>query len=681
MSARVAKRVGVDVGGTFTDCVVLDESGHMTVTKSSTTSPQSIGVMNAFAKQSVELADIELFVHGTTVATNAIVQKKGGPAALFVTKGTGDLFIIQRGNRARLYDVEYSKTPSVLPRHDIIEVDERVDASGRVVQDLDVGSVLPAVRAFVGRGYRSFGICFLFSYANPEHEQRLQEAIRSEFGPDITVSLSSAIAPEWKELERATTTAINAYLIPTVSGYLTDLRSRLHSDGLRSDFLVMQSNGGLMTSSAAERLPCRILWSGPGAGAQAGAITAVQAGFQDALTLDMGGTSTDIALVQAGRIDVRHTTELAFGLPLKGSAIDVESIGSGGGSIARVDKHGRLLVGPESAGSHPGPAAYGRGGQDATFVDAAVILAWLDAAQPLAGGEVYIDTDRARDVVGKVGKALGLDAIKAAEGITRVSLGRIIEACHSASIGRGRDPRRMALIAFGGAGPLVAPFVAHGLGMEAVIVPPHPGAHSAAGLLLSDFRYDFAQTRPIRSQMLDSDFIENVFQACESEANELLRQERLDDENVIVRRGVEARYFGQTHTVTIDVPVASNPAQIVEAFHRRHEALYSYQIPSREVEFVTWRLTTVIANRTRQSQRRRGNDGQLESLRTLTMIIRGESVEARVYDRSTLPVDSVIEGPALVVQMDSSILIPPGDLASVDGHGNLVIRVGGGKML
>jgi N-methylhydantoinase A len=671
----------VDVGGTFTDCVVLDEDGRMSVSKSSSTSPQSLGVMNALAKQGVDLRQLALFVHGTTVATNAIVQRIGGPAAILVTKGTGDLFQIQRGNRSRLYDVEYSKTPSVLPRADVLEVDERMDPTGSVVRPLDVDEVLPRVAELVARGYRSLGICLLFSYANPSHEQQLRRAIESRFGPEISVSLSSTIAPEWKELERATTTAINSYLVPVASGYLTDLRSRLQGGGFATDFLVMQSNGGLMTSRAAERYPCRILWSGPGAGAQAGAMTAAAAGFPDALTLDMGGTSTDIALVEAGRVGVRHTTEIAFGLPLKGSAIDVESIGSGGGSIARVDRHGRLLVGPESAGSHPGPACYGRGGDQATFVDAAVVLRWLDPEQPLAGGEVEVDAERAEEVVARVGAALGLDHVSAADGITRVALGRIIEACHSSSVGRGRDPRHMALVAFGGAGPLVAPFVAHGLSMRAVIVPPFPGAHSATGLLLSDFRYDFAQTRPVDGRNLSSAFIDEVFAACEREARELLREERLDTRELVLKRSVEARYHGQTHTVAIDIPAMGSAELIVRAFHRRHEALYSYSIESREVEFVTWRLSVLIANANGKTARSAGPSAAFTPVRRTSMVLNGETVETPVYERASLPGGVSIEGPALISQMDSSVLIPPTDVGTVDQHGNLIIRIGGARIL
>jgi N-methylhydantoinase A len=631
-------------------------------------------VVNSLAKQELDLPSVEEFVHGTTAATNAMVERNGGPAALLVTTGTGDLLDLQRGSRATLYDLDYAKQPAIIDRRQVIEVDGRLDSTGAEVEALGVERALERVSPLIENGCKSLGICLLFSYLNPAHERQLRTAIEERFGTDVTLSLSSEIAPEWKEYERANTTALNAYLRPIVGGYLADLSERLERGGLRREFFVMQSSGGLMTSAAAQQSPCRLLFSGPSAGAQAGAITAAAAGFEEALTLDMGGTSTDIALVGQGRAGVRYTTELGYGLPVQGSAIDVESIGSGGGSIARVDLHGRLLVGPESAGSQPGPACYGRGGEEPTFVDAALLLHWLDPDQPLAGGEFQLDPELSAAAVGNVAKALGVSVKDAAIGIARVGISRIVEACHSASIGRGRDPRRLALVAFGGAGPLVAPFVARELGMSAVIVPPHPGAHSATGLLLSEFRYDFSRTSPVRASELSRDLVEGVFADCNDEANELLRAEGLQARDALFIRSVEARYEGQTHTVELELPENADSASLLERFHGLHEALYSYSIPTREVEFITWRLSVrVTRSRPKRASATAGN-GSPSAFRSLEVTLDGVLVSASVYDRVTIAVGQAVAGPALIEQMDSSTLVLPGDVARVDGEGNLVIQ-------
>jgi N-methylhydantoinase A len=654
---------------------VVDDEGKITVSKTPSTKPQSLGVINALAKQALDLPRVDEFVHGTTAATNAMVERNGGPAALLVTTGTGDLLELQRGSRASLYDLAYAKLPPIVDRSQVVEVVGRLDPNGAEVAPLDADAALESLAPLIEAGCRSLGICLLFSYVNPAHEQQLQAAIKDRFGPEVTLSLSSEIAPEWKEYERANTTAINAYLRPIVGGYLADLSDRLDSGGLRREFLVMQSSGGLMTSTAAQQSPCRLLWSGPSAGAQAGALTAAAAGFDEALTLDMGGTSTDIALVEKGRAGVRYTTELGFGLPVQGSAIDVESIGSGGGSIARVDRHGRLLVGPESAGSEPGPACYGRGGEEPTFVDAALLLHWLDPDQPLAGGEFHLDRDLSAAAVGAVAQALGVDLFAAAAGIARVGISRIVEACHSASIGRGRDPRRLALVAFGGAGPLVAPFVAQELGMRAVIVPAHPGAHSAAGLLLSEFRYDFSRTNPALASELADEFVDRVFADCLAEAEELLRAEGLEDRGAVYLRTVEARYAGQTHTVELELPVdTSDRAALLTRFHRVHDELYSYSIPDREVEFITWRLSVRVARPRPERREARSTNGTPEPRRSLDVILNGDAVTARVYERREIGTGQEVAGPALIEQMDSSTLVLPGDVARVSGDGDLLIQ-------
>jgi N-methylhydantoinase A len=516
----------------------------------------------------------------------------------------------------------------------------------------------------------------LFSYLNPSHEEAIAKAIGDRF-PDARISMSSRVAPEWKEFERASTTATNAYLIPVVSAYLGDLRDRLKDSGLKSDFFVMQSNGGVMTSLAAESYPSRLVRSGPAAGARAGAVTAAESGFAAALSLDMGGTSTDIALIDDDQVQTRHATELEVGMPLLGGAVDVESIGSGGGSVARVDEYGRLHVGPESVGSLPGPACYGRGGERPTFVDAAVVLGWLDPAHPLAGGEITIDPALAERAVSLVAHDLGVSALEAAAGIVRVGLSKISEGAHAASIGRGRDARKMALVAFGGAGPLVGSLVARELAMDAVAVPPHPGAHSAAGLLLSDFRYDFAQTSIRRASSLTRPELGRLFGDLEAEARTLLDEEGIDREHLRQTRSVEARYAGQTHSVEVILENGNSldPDAVTAAFHARHEQLYSYALADREVELVTWRVTAEQARAVATAPTIRRTSAPIRSTRRrVTLRLDGDAFAASVVDRSQLGTGDQIAGPAIVTQMDSATLLVPGDLARVDVYGNLVIR-------
>lgn len=665
-------RVGVDIGGTFTDCVAVDSEGTFHVSKVTTTSPQSQGMIEAIERTGTGFTSIVELMHGTTVATNAILERKGGPAGLVVTRGFGDLLGLQRGTRERLYHLDYSKSAPLVPRNNVVEVEERIGSAGEVVEPLNMESVMPSLQALVASGVGSVGVCLLFSYLNPRHEIALRDAILTRW-PELSMSLSSEVAPEWKEFERASTTAVNAYLVPVVARYLDALRLLLRERALSRDFFVMQSNGGLMTSAAAGRFPFKIVGSGPAAGAQAAATVAVQAGCPEALTLDMGGTSTDVAVVEGGEVAARTETEIEHGLPLKGTALDVHSIGSGAGSIAYVDRYGSLRVGPESAGAFPGPASYGRGGKDATFTDAAVVLNWLDPGHALGSEEVAIDVAAATRAVGRVARATGTTVEDAADGIIRVGIEKICSACWTLTVGRGRDPRTMALVAFGGAGPLVASFVARTLRVRTFIIPPYPGAHSALGLVSSNFVYDVSRTMPTRSTEASEGTIEEVFHMLEEDARQLLAAEGLSKRGVQLVRTIDARYAGQTHEVQVRLPRrAFDLARALQAFHRRHAQLYSYRLPNRAVELVTFRVSAIAARALPMNGAPRPQKDEVPS--KLLIRVGSDVMDSRCVARTSIPPNVGIAGPAIIQQMDSTILLLPGDQGHHDSFGNLIVN-------
>jgi N-methylhydantoinase A len=666
-------RVGVDVGGTFTDCVSVDSTGVVRVSKVSTTSPQSRGMIASMQRLDVDFSEISEVMHGTTVSTNAILQRSGGPAALIVSEGFRDLLELQRGNRSELYRLDYAKARPLVPPQAILEVRERIGSQGDIVKPLDVSSLLPRVGKLFQRGVRSFGICLLFSYLNPRHELELRDVLKNTWR-GIHVSLSSEIAPEWKEFERANTTAINAYLVPVVSNYLTEVGELLSRSGFSRDFFVMQSNGGLMTSTVAARFPFRAIGSGPAAGAQAAARVALECGFPNAVTLDMGGTSTDIALVEEGVVARRTETEIEHGLPLKASAVDVHSIGSGAGSIARVDRYGVLTVGPQSAGAMPGPAAYGRGGREATFMDAAVVMGWFDPSLPLGTDEVTIDPDLAARAIEVVAKAAGTNTEEAADGIIRLGIERIASACRSITVSQGRDPRTMGLVAFGGAGPVVASFIARTLGMRGFAVPAHPGVHSAFGLTTSDFMYDFSRTAPVRSSNASGDAIEAIFKSLEDEARALLVAEGLPLVHVRLVRSVDARYRGQTHEVQVQLGERFYLNDCLGAFHNRHQELYSYCLPERHVELVTFRVTALAGRERRVRPGGMSNLKEAPPETTRWIRVGRDLVEARALAREAIGVNQTVSGPAIIHQMDATVLLLPGDEACQDERGNLVVN-------
>lgn len=670
-------RVGVDVGGTFTDSVCWRD-GDIVISKVPTTVPQSEGVIRGIDEFGVAFSEIDSIFHGTTVGTNALIQRNGGPAALVLTAGFGDLLLLQRGDRPHLYDLQWDKVEPVIPRDMIVEAKERLDSSGCVVEAFNVEDTISELTPLIEQGIRSVGVCFLFAYLNDAHEQQLKKRLLATH-PELYVSLSSEIAPEWRELERANTVAINAYLAPRLGVYLRELRERLLEARYAHDYFVMQSNGGMITSTRAVDLPCTTLLSGPAAGVQAAAGIAAQAGILDLLSFDMGGTSTDVCLIEGGEPTTTTTTHLER-LPMKVRSLAVQAVGSGGGSIAYVDSGGRLQVGPESAGASPGPACYGRGGTRATISDAALVTGILDPDTPL-GGDVQLDGELALRAISQVASELGAGAtpLEASHAILTLAVDTIAHACRAASVEQGRDPRTLGLFAFGGAGPMFACRVAAELGIQRIIIPPYPGVTSALGLLMCPLRYDFSRTHLGVSSDIDPESLDTTFASLEQDALRVLLTEGFERRSITLMRSVHARYLGQNHELEIAVREGSNEVlddpirQLVSDFHSAHSSRYGFVLPERPVEIVTYRVAGLVLfpTVTLPPVPARSPGTTLARAGSRLVHFASDSLEASVYRRSDLCVKDRVLGPSLVVQQDTTVVVHPDFVAEVDERGNL----------
>ncbi len=681
-------RLGVDVGGTFTDLVLFDPNTnriHFTKT-SSTPSNQAEGVEAGIGKvvglAGLTPADVAFFVHGTTVATNALLERKGVRVALLVTEGFRDILQIARQDRPKLYDWFAQRPPALVPRELSFEVPERMLHTGEVHRPLDEAAAVEAIRAARAANVTAIAVCLLHAYANAAHERRLGQLIAEHF-PEAEVSLSSDVIPEFREYERASTTAVNAYVMPIVRHYVARLADRTAAIGVPADLHIMQSNGGLMTARAAGEQSVRTMLSGPAAGVLGAVALARQAGFANVLSVDMGGTSFDICLAYEGRL--RFTKESEIGLlPIKVPMIDIHTLGAGGGSVAWIDAGGALRVGPRSAGAQPGPACYGRGGTEATVTDANVVLGRIDPATFL-GGEMRLDGEAARRAVREtIAEPLGLGVEEAAEGIVRVINATMTRGMRAVSVEKGFDPREFAIVAFGGGGPLHAAELAREMGVPAVLVPPMPGVTSALGLLVADLRYDTSAT--VRGSLAapDVDALTGIYEDLERQALDQMARDGVDHGQVGLARSADVRYARQSWELEVSVP----PGRLDETaiglvrseFHALHAQQYGYAMENEELILVNAQVSaTAVLPKPPLGALDVGRDaagatpGDNPGERQLWL--GGRWVRASVYDRAALVPGASIEGPAIVEQLDTTTFIGLGDRALVDPFGNLVITV------
>jgi N-methylhydantoinase A len=653
-------RLGVDVGGTFTDLVALVEGRLVTAKVPTTPRNQARGVVSALELVQPAVGAVASFAHGSTVATNALLERRGARTALVTTQGFRDILEIGRQNRPALYDLTRDRPAALVPRALRFTVTERMGPDG-VLVPLDEESVRAAVAACREAGVEAVAVCLLFGFLHPEHEQQVGEALREAL-PGVQISLSSEVLPEFREYERCSTTVCNSYLAPRLGAYLERLADEVEALGLPSP-LVMQSSGGAaeIGTAAAHAVSC--LLSGPAGGVVGAAWVAGLSGFQDLLTFDMGGTSTDVAPVLGGV--VQTTTEsVVAGVPVKLPMVDVHTVSAGGGSIAWVDAGGALRVGPSSAGADPGPAAYGRGGEEPTVTDANLYLGYLPDGARL-GGEVRLDRGQAEAALRRVGDRLRLDGEETARGIVQVADAEMIRALRVISIERGLDPRELTLVAFGGAGGLHACSLAEELGIGRILVPLAAGVLSALGLAISDVRRD--QVHPLLAELETADPAE--VEACFAGLEARAREQLADDARLSLARLADLRYLGQSFELTVE---AEDLEDLTARFHAEHERRYGYRMEDEVVELVNLRLVATVP---REKPDLHGAPPRRDANPTRrSASFDGGWQEIDVYDRDELDVHGVLHGPAVVEFAESTLLVRPGWRATVDEVGTLVLE-------
>ncbi|HEV2547102.1 MAG TPA: hydantoinase/oxoprolinase family protein [Stellaceae bacterium] len=671
--------VGVDVGGTFTDFLLIDGARQeYRVAKLPTTRDPARGFLDGISALEVAPAAIGWLVHGTTIGTNALLERKGACCGLITTRGFRDILELGRRTRPHAYGLSGNFEPLILREHRL-EVGERMDASGRIVEPLDEDEVRTAVTKLLAAGVESLVIHFLHSYANPAHEERCVE-IAHPLWPNRNVVAGHAIIREIREFERGSTAAIHGTIRPIVTRYIEEVSECLQRTGFRKELLVMQANGGMMSASVIGENAVQTVMSGPAAGVLAAAEIANAAGICNVITADMGGTSFDVAVIVDGKPLISAEKDLGYGVPIRIPMIDIHTIGAGGGSIARIDAAGMLRVGPESAGSHPGPIGYDRGGKLPTITDANLLLGRLnpaivtgsDRAAPLPRIEAAIET--------QIGRPLGLPAIAAASAIIDVAVAGLVGAIRLVAIEKGHDPRDFTLLPFGGAGPLHAVTIARELGIPRVLVPSLPGLTSALGCVLADVRHDFVRTlnRPFAD--LDADSLDAVFAEQVAAGRALLARERVEIERVDVRHEVDVLYRGQSHVIRLPVKSPGfNPEHVLADFTRYYQERFDISLPDMVPVLVNAR-TTIVGVRTPidlgmfRPRRAHGVASALIGERQAWFC--GASHPTKIYRREKLPPGARLAGPAIIEQLDSTLVLDPGSRAEVDELGNIVVTVG-----
>lgn len=677
----MAYRVGIDVGGTFTDLALIDDvTGQIYTTKSSSTPGDPIaGVMAVIDKLHMPKEGIDILVHGTTVGTNALLERKGARTALLTTQGFRDVIFIQRMNRKHHYDLRWDKPVPLTERRYCYEVKERINHKGEEVEPLDEEGARMAVRAMKAEGIEAIAVALLFAYVNPAHELRLREIICEEY-PGVTVSLSHEVYPRWREYDRMSTTIADAYLKPLVSSYMSNLDAGLKRDGVNASFLIMKSNGGVEDHQAASDKPVDLLMSGPVGGVLSALYLGKLTNRPNLVAVDMGGTSFDVSLIANGEVNRTTEFELEWGLPVSMPMVDVKSIGAGGGSLAWIDKGGLLRVGPQSAGARPGPACYGRGGTEATVTDANLVLGRLNPDYFL-GGEMSLDVEAAREAVGWVAGRIGMGLTETAQVIVDLVDHNMVNAIRLVSIDRGLDPRNFTLVSFGGAGSNHAASLAEIIGIREVLVPIHQGVFSAFGLTIADMRVDESQTAAMRSDLLQLDHLNEVLKRLSSRAFCKIAAEGYKGKPEI-EAFIEMRYLGQNYGSDIPVPTTEGGQlgrehidMILESFHEVHRRLYGYTIPDEVIEFVNFKVTAVgRIPRANIGRLPTGGAAEPKQIRPVYFKETKGWVDCPIYNRETLPAGVELKGPAVIEEAMATSLLLPGETLKVDEYGNLFIR-------
>lgn len=665
---------GVDVGGTFTDLMILDPAtGDVRLAKVPTTLPnQAGGVLAAFDAAGADLADVDLIVHGTTTTTNAVLERALCKTGLITTAGFRDVLELGRRTRPNAYGMTGRFVP-VIPRDLRLEVPERMDALGRIVTVLDEDALRVAVQALAKAGCESLVIHFLHAYANPAHELRAAQIAR-EIWPTPYITMGHALLSESREFERGVTAAVNASVQPLLERYVARLAGELRDRGYARDLLVMNGNGGMVAAQNVSREAVKTVMSGPASGVMAAVATGRRAGMANLLTYDMGGTSTDVAMIKGGKAPVSNEIEVEYAMPIHVPMVDVRTVGAGGGSIARVDAGGMLRVGPESAGSTPGPICYGRGGLRVTISDANLLLGRLPAAR---FGQA---ADAARVAMAEqIGTPLGLSVEQAAEAVVRIANTHMAGAIRMVSISMGADPRDFALFAFGGAGPLHAVALARELAIPRVLIPARPGITNALGCVVADLRHDLVRTlnRPLDG--VDMAAVHDILAAQEAEGRRLIAAEKIALIGTEAEFSADMQFVGQTHLLRVPLPHATpSRAEMQALFETAYHARFRVDLPNIRANLVN--LNCSVTGRRPELDLSRLIDpaGRSEtvSAKDMRRVWFGEWMDVPVYWRDHLPLDLHLTGPAIIEQMDTTTLVEPGCVVTSDTDGNLIIEVG-----
>lgn len=680
-------RIGIDVGGTFTDFLVIDSAGSGRVFKSSSTPKDpSIGVMNGIEEAARSyglsvgefLERTELIVHGTTVTTNAVLTSSGAKTGLITTAGFRDILEMRKGIRKRLYDNKTDPPVPLVPRRLRIGVEERVDCEGRIVTPLKESDVRNAARLFKDEGVESVAVSTLFSFYEPCHERRIAEILGEEM-PGVYISLSSEILPEIREYERTSTVVLNSYVGPILRRYLISLADQLKKRGFKGVLLIMQSNGGVMSPSVAAVFSSNTLLSGPAAGPLSGLFYAGYHGWNDIITVDMGGTSFDACLVQNGVPLITTEGEISE-YRIASPMVDIATIGAGGGSIAWIDDTGLLQVGPKSAGADPGPACYGRGGTKPTVTDADLILGYLDPDYFL-GGSMTLRTELSRSAIRSVAEPLGIDEVEAAAGIFDIVNSNMADGVRLVSVRRGYDPREFVLVVAGGAGPIHAGAIALELEIPLIVIPRESSVFCAVGMLLSDLRHDVVRTYKVAFDRAEKQVVRQIYEEMRQKGKEMLSSERVRDDQMEFRCSASLRYMGQIHEIDVEVTDdeirGEDFSGVLNRFHDRHETLYGYSDPAAPVEIVNLRLSAVghTPKPIFPKERYVGPDSShaVKGYREVYFKSAKSYVSTLVYDGLRLGYGCLVRGPAIIEQPNTSILVMPEYDVECDAYGSYIM--------
>jgi N-methylhydantoinase A len=674
---------GIDVGGTFTDLLLIDgkAGGKVHIAKTPTTvENQAFGVVAALGATGFPIDGIDLIVHGTTTTTNAVLERRLARTGMITTRGFRDVIELGRRTRPQAYGMTGTFVP-VIPRDLRLEVSERVEASGTVRIQLDEAEMRDAVKKLLDAGCESLVIHFLHSYANPAHERRAAE-IAAELWPNGHITTGHALLSEAREFERGVTAAVNASVQPILERYVERLRKELAAKGYARDFLIMNGNGGMISARFVTLESAKTVMSGPASGVIAAAYTGKRAGFGNLVTYDMGGTSTDVALIRNAEPAVSNEIEIEYAMPIHVPMVAVHTVGAGGGSIARVDAAGLIQIGPESAGANPGPICYGRGGTEPTITDANLVLGRL-APKKLLAVDNPVTVERVTGIFeDKIGKRTGLSGVEAAGAVLRLGNMKMAGAIRMVSVSRGHDPRDFALFAFGGAGPLHATALARELGLPRVLVPARPGITNALGCVVADLRHDFVNTinQPVAG--LDEAALREVLERHRNEGEALIAKEAVKPDAIRVTHSADMQFVGQTHIINVPLPSSSVSRETLQLlFEKAYFARFKVELPEIRANLVN--LNTSVTGVRPQIDLSRLIDpaGRTATLEEARREIRpvwyhGTWHDTPVYAREKLPLDAVIEGPAILEQMDATTVLEPGDRARSDADGNIIIDIG-----